>query len=80
MTESMGLAWGLGFSETGVAELVQGPALRMTLENEKAWLWMNCDLSDQRASTTVATLPHLPPAAVAMLCSTSERQQIDCFG
>jgi zinc transporter len=75
-----GLAWGYRFSKTGVAELMQGPALREALEKQDAWLWLNFDLADERAGATIAALPHLPPGALAMLRSTDERQQIDGFG
>jgi zinc transporter len=75
-----GLAWGYRFSKTGVAEPLQGPALREALEKQEAWLWLNFDLADERAGATIAALPHLPKGALAMLRSTDERQQIDGFG
>jgi hypothetical protein len=55
-----GLAWGFRFSKTGVAEPLQGPALREALEKQEVWLWLNFDLADERASATIAALPHLP--------------------
>jgi Mg2+ and Co2+ transporter CorA len=75
-----GLAWGYRFSETGVAELVQGSALREAMEKQEVWLWLNFDLADERASATIAGLPHLPPGALAMLRSADDSQQIDGFG
>jgi hypothetical protein len=75
-----GLAWGYRFSETGVAKLVQGPALREAMEKQEVWLWLNFDLADERASATIAALPHLPPGALAMLRSADDSQQIDGFG
>jgi zinc transporter len=75
-----GLAWGYRFSKTGVAEPVQGPALREALEKQEVWLWLNFDLADERASATIAALPHLPTGALAMLRSADDRQQIDGFG
>ena len=75
-----GLAWGYRFSKTGVAEPLQGPALREALEKQEVWLWLNFDLADERASATIAALPHLPPGALAMLRSADDRQQIDGFG
>ena len=75
-----GLAWGYRFSKTGVAEHMQGPALREALEKQEFWLWLNFDLADERASASIATLPHLPPGALAMLSSVDDRQQIDDFG
>jgi len=59
---------------------MQGPALREALEKQEAWLWLNFDLDDERASATIATLPHLPSGALAMLRSNADRQQIDGFG
>ena len=75
-----GLAWGYRFSKTGVAEPLQGPALREALEKQEVWLWLNFDLADERASATIAALPHLPKGALAMLRSADDRQQIDGFG
>ena len=75
-----GLAWGYRFSKTGVAEPVQGSALREALEKQEVWLWLNFDLADERASATIAALPHLPPGALAMLRSADDSQQIDGFG
>jgi zinc transporter len=59
---------------------LQGPALREALEKQEVWLWLNFDLADERASATIAALPHLPPGALAMLRSADDRQQIDGFG
>jgi zinc transporter len=75
-----GLEWGYRFSKTGEAELLQGPALRVALEKQEAWLWLNFDLADDRASAAIAALPHLPQGALAMLRSADDRQQIDGFG
>jgi len=75
-----GLAWGCRFSKTSVAEFLSGPALREALEKQETSLWLNFDLADERASATIAALPHLPPAAIATLCSNDDRQQIDGFG
>src|ERR1700691_6736276 len=75
-----GLAWVYRFSKTGVAEPLQGPALREALEKQEVWLWLNFDLADERASATIAAVPHLPPGALAMLRSADDRQQIDGFG
>ena len=75
-----GLAWGYRFSETGTAELLQGPELREALETEESWLWLNFDLADERAGAAIASLPHLPPAAVALLLSSDDRQHIESFG
>jgi Mg2+ and Co2+ transporter CorA len=75
-----GLVWGYRFSETGAAEALQGVALRAALEKQSGWLWLNLDLADDRTRATIASLPHLPPAAVAMLLSTDDRQHIENFG
>jgi zinc transporter len=75
-----GLAWGYRFSGTGASELLQGGALREALEKREVWLWLNFDLADERARAAISDLPHLPPAALAMLLSTDERQHIDSFG
>jgi hypothetical protein len=75
-----GLAWGYRFSKTGIAEPLQGPALREALEKQEVWLWLNFDLADEGASATIAALPHLPKGALAMLRSADDRQQIDGFG
>jgi zinc transporter len=75
-----GLAWGYRFSESGAAELLQGPALRDALEKQEIWVWLNFDLDDERTKAAIASVPHLPPAAVAMLLSTDDRQHIDSFG
>lgn len=75
-----GLAWGYHFSESGAAELIQGVALRDALERQESWLWLNFDLADPRSKAAIESLPNLPPAAVAMLLSTDDRQHIDSFG
>jgi Mg2+ and Co2+ transporter CorA len=75
-----GIAWAYRFSKTGVAELVEGPALLEALEKQEAWLWVNFDLAHERASVAITALPHLPAGALDMLCTGDERQQIDGFG
>ena len=75
-----GIAWAYRFSKTGVAELIEGQALRDALEKREVWLWVNFDLADERASVAIAALPHLPAGALATLCGNDERQQIDGFG
>ena len=75
-----GVAWGYRFSEAGVGEILQGPALREALEKQETWLWLNFDLADDRAGAAIALLPHLPQGALAMLRSADDRQQIDGFG
>ena len=75
-----GLVWGYRFFEDGTAELLQGPVLREALERQDSWLWLHFDLTDQRSRRTIASLPHLPPAAVAMLLSDEQRQHIERFG
>ena len=75
-----GFAWGYRFSKTGVAEPVEGSALRGALEDKQVWIWLNIDLTRAGASETIASLSHLPSGALAMLASSDLRQQIDCFG
>jgi zinc transporter len=75
-----GLVWGYRFSETGAAELLEGPELREELNKGESWLWLNFDLGDERAAAAIASLPHLPPAAVALLLSSDDRQHIESFG
>lgn len=75
-----GLAWGYRFTEAGIAEVVREEHLRDALDRQEGWLWLNFDLGDPRSEATLRSLPHLPPAAVAMLVSTDERQRIDSFG
>ena len=74
-----GLAWGYCFSESGVAEPMQGQAPLEALEKQQRWLWLNFDLLDERANATIGALPNLPPGALTMLRSTDDRQQIDGF-
>jgi zinc transporter len=78
--EIEGLAWGYRFTEAGDAQLLQGAALREALEKQESWLWLNFDLDDERASVAIASLPHLPPDAVAMLLTKDDRQHIESFG
>ena len=75
-----GLTWGYRFSASGVVELIHGVALRDALDRQESWLWLNFDLSDPRSKAAIEALPNLPPAAVAMLLSTDDRQHIDRFG
>ncbi len=75
-----GLVWGYRFSESGEAELLQGPALREALEKQEVWLWLNFDLGDEKTAAAIAKLPHLPAAAVALLLSKDDRQHIESFG
>ena len=75
-----GVAWAYRFSKSGVADLIEGPALLEALEKQEVWLWLNFDLADERAGIAIATLPHLPEGALSMLRSNDESQQIDGFG
>ena len=76
-----GLAWGYRFSKTGVAEPLQGPArFARRSRSRKSGCGSNFDLAHERASATIAALPHLPKGALAMLRSADDRQQIDGFG
>lgn len=79
-TDIEGLLWGYRFSEAGQAELLQGAALRAALERQEVWIWLHFDLGDERARDAIAALPHVPPAAVAMLLSADDRQHIETFG
>lgn len=74
------VAWAYRFSKSGVADLIEGPALLEALERQEVWLWLNFDLADERAVHAIAALPHLPEGALAMLRGSDERQQIDGFG
>ena len=78
--EMEGLVWGYRFSESGAAELLHGPALREALEKQDVWLWLNFALGEAGVEAAIASLPHLPPGAVAMLLSKDERQHISSFG
>ena len=78
--EIEGLVWGCRFSESGAAELLHGDDLREAIEKQEDWLWLNFDLADEGTRTAIASLPHLPPQAVAMLLSNDDRQHIDSFG
>ena len=69
-----GLIWGYQFFEGGAAEIVQGPALRTALERPDSWTWLHFDLDCEWTRATIASLPGLPPAAIAMLLSDDERQ------
>ncbi|MGO9941246.1 MAG: CorA family divalent cation transporter [Rhodoblastus sp.] len=77
--EIEGLVWGCLFSESGAAELLHGDDLREAIEKQEDWLWLNFDLADEGTRTAIASLPHLPPQAVAMLLLNDDRQHIDSF-
>lgn len=71
-----GLLWGYRFSDTGQAELLQGAALRAALEQQAIRVWLHFDPGDERSRDAIAALPHVPPAAVAMLLSADDRHRV----
>jgi zinc transporter len=75
-----GLVWAYRFGEDGVTKIIDDLELRAALERQDSWLWLHFDLDVEPARASISALPHLPPAAVAMLLGDDERQQIDTFG
>jgi Mg2+ and Co2+ transporter CorA len=74
------LAWGFRFSNAGEAEALEDADVLAALESKIDWVWLNFDLSQPGSSATIASLPHVPKGALAMLGSGDERQQLDGFG
>ncbi len=75
-----GLSWGYRFSKTNAMKLLTGAAISEALKDRDAWVWLNFDLTNLNSKTSIATLPDLPPGALAALLSRDEMQHIARFG
>jgi zinc transporter len=73
-----GLVWAFRIRADGSAEEL--PAEQPIADRHDGWLWLHFNLTDGRAGAALRSLPDLPPAAVALLLTTDEHQQLHVRG
>ncbi len=74
-----GLIWGYRFAEDGSAEALDGPAADAALASGDGWVWLHFNLADTRTRARLASLPGVPPAALALLLDSDERTQMEVW-
>jgi zinc transporter len=75
-----GFAWGFRFASSGTCESVTADGVQDLSDTNDGWLWLNCDLGDDKLPAALGRLSGLPPVVRALLLSTDDKLKADTFG